>query len=840
MAKIHGGRLIARALRAEGVDTLFTLTGGHIVPILDGCVEEGIRIVDVRHEETAGHAAEAYTRLTGRLGVAAVTAAPGVTNLATAVMNAHLSCTPMLVLGGRHLIRQEHAGGLQELDHPPIFASITKLATTAWETARLADYIAIAARHAFSGRGGPVFLDVPLDVQSGLVDENTPLPTGYRATEPAGADPDTVDRIADLLAGADRPVIFAGGGLRGGGAEALAAVAEMFDAPVFANSGGRGALSPDHPLLGSLARSQALARADVVLALQVDWDFRTGYGRKIPAEATVVQVDPEPTKLGWNRPAPVAVVANPGRVLAQLAKAGRSRPGGGWSDEIRAAEAAARTEAETEAESDAVPIAPQRFARDVAGFFGQDSIVAVDGGDIVATTARWLRVSTPGHLLEPGPAGTLGTGPGFALAAKVVHPERTVGIVFGDGGFGFNGFEYDTFVRHGLPVIGVLGNDGVWSNIKTFHRSFYPDRVVASDLGRRPYHAVVDRTRRLRRAGHRACRDRPGAGEGEGQRSAGTGRRPHRRDVPRLDPTTPADPCRATVVDLRSDTVTKPTAAMRRAIAEAEVGDDVFHDDPSVLALERRVADLLGKDDAMYVPSGTMSNQAALRVHTQPGDVVLAPVDAHVHIHEMGAPYVLSGVTIQFLDGERGTFGPADVSAAIPQPSPSLPASLFQPVTLLWVENTHNAAGGAVWPPELLSSVTAEAKRLRIATHMDGAQTVECRRRHRTVRSRAGRRVRHGERVLLQGPGSADGVGSGGTAGPDRPGPVLQADVRGRVPPGGDDGGGGPPRRGPSSAAARRRPRQRRPGSPPGWPRSPASWWTPPPWKPTWSTSTWR
>jgi threonine aldolase len=176
------------------------------------------------------------------------------------------------------------------------------------------------------------------------------------------------------------------------------------------------------------------------------------------------------------------------------------------------------------------------------------------------------------------------------------------------------------------------------------------------------------------------------------------------------------------VVDLRSDTVTKPTAAMRRAIAEAEVGDDVFHDDPSVLALERRVADLLGKDDAMYVPSGTMANQAALRVHTQPGDVVLAPADAHVHIHEMGAPYVLSGVTIQFVDGERGTFRPADVAAAIPRPSPSMPASLFQPITLVWVENTHNSAGGAVWPPDLLASVTAEAKRLRIATHMDGAR----------------------------------------------------------------------------------------------------------------------
>ncbi|MDQ3781904.1 MAG: thiamine pyrophosphate-binding protein, partial [Actinomycetota bacterium] len=485
------GRLVARALRAEGVDALFTLTGGHIVPLLDGCVDEGIRIVDVRHEETAGHAAEAYSRLTGRLGVAAVTAAPGVTNLVTAVMNAHQSSTPMLVIGGRHLIRQEHAGGLQEMNHPPIFASITKLATTAWETSRLADYIAIAARHAFSGRGGPVFLDIPLDVQSGLVDDGTPLPTGYRATEPIGADQENVDRIAVALANAQRPVIFAGGGVRGDGATALLTVAEMFDTPVFVNAGARGAMPPGHRLLGSLTRSRAFADADVVLALQVDWDFRTGYGKKIADTATVIQVDPEPTRLGWNRPAHHAVVANPGRLLAQLAKSDRSRTPSGWAEEVAAAETEARTAAEAEAVSDAVPIAPQRFAREVGAFFGEDAIVAVDGGDIVATTARWITVTSPGHLLEPGPAGTLGTGPGFALAAKVVHPDRTVGIVFGDGGFGFNGFEYDTFVRHRLPIIGVLGNDGVWNNIKTFHRMFYPDRVVAADLGRRPYHDVV-------------------------------------------------------------------------------------------------------------------------------------------------------------------------------------------------------------------------------------------------------------------------------------------------------------------------------------------------------------
>jgi acetolactate synthase-1/2/3 large subunit len=226
----------------------------------------------------------------------------------------------------------------------------------------------------------------------------------------------------------------------------------------------------------------------------VDWDFRTGYGQKINTEATVVQVDAEETRLGWNRPAHHAVIANPGRFLMQLAShAGVYAPKGerSWTAEIQSAEAEAATSAHNEADAAGDLVMPQFFGRAVGEFFGPDSVVAVDGGDIVATTAKWLQIATPGHVLEPGPAGTLGTGPGFALAAKVVHPDKMVGIVFGDGGFGFNGFEYDTFVRHGLPIVGVMGNDGVWNNIKTFHRMFYPDRVVAADLGRRPYHDVV-------------------------------------------------------------------------------------------------------------------------------------------------------------------------------------------------------------------------------------------------------------------------------------------------------------------------------------------------------------
>lgn len=495
MGKIHGGRLVAKALLAEGIDTIFALHGGHIVSILDGCVSEGIRIVDVRHEETAAHAAEAYTRLTGRLGVAVVTAGPGVTNTVTGVMNAHMSNTPMLVLAGRHLVRQEQQGGLQEMNHPPLFAPITKWAGTAWQTERLAEYIAIAARHAFSGRGGPVFLDIPLDVQADMVPDDTPLPRSYRVVHPQGADPSSVEAVAEALAAADRPVIFAGGGIRGDAAAALVGVAETLDAPAYVNAGARGAFSYGHPLLGVRARSVAFAGADLVLALGVDWDFRTGYGKTIAADAIVIHVDAEPTKIGWNRPADQGIVASPGRFLEQLVDHGATfacegdRP---WRKEIQGIETERLAAAEAEAEDETTPVMPQRFGRDVAAFFGTDAIVAVDGGDIVSTTAKWLQISTPGHLLDAGPAGTLGTGPGFALAAAVVHPDKTVGIVFGDGSFGFNGMEYDTFVRHGLPVIGVIGNDGVWSNTKTFHRMFYPDAVVATDLGRRPYHAVVE------------------------------------------------------------------------------------------------------------------------------------------------------------------------------------------------------------------------------------------------------------------------------------------------------------------------------------------------------------
>jgi acetolactate synthase-1/2/3 large subunit len=500
MAKIDGGRVIARALKAEGVDTVFMLTGGHVLPIIDGCVLEEIRVVDVRHEQAAAHAADAYARLTGRLGVAVVTAGPGVTDALTGVANAWFANSPILVLGGRHLTNEDLRGGLQEMDHPRLFSSITKWAETARDTGRLPEYIATASRHAFSGRGGPVFLDIPWDVQADSVEESAIIwPEGYRANTPAGADEATLSRIAALLASAEHPVVFGGTGLRWtqqpGFLDALDEFTMTLQAPVYLNSLARGSLPFGHPFLGNRSRAHALANADVVLALGVDWDFRTGFGKRVAAGATVIQVDAEPGRVGWNREAGIGMVADPGTVVAQLAEAAgafaaTARPA--WIDEVLDVERKKQASADEASRSDESPVHPERFAREVGAFFGEDSIIAADGGDIVSTTAKWLRTSRPGALLDPGPFGCLGVGAPFAIAAKAVAPTTRVGIVYGDGSFGFNGMEFDTLIRHEMPVVGVVGNDGAWNNIKAIQRMLYPDRVVGADIGVRPYDKMVE------------------------------------------------------------------------------------------------------------------------------------------------------------------------------------------------------------------------------------------------------------------------------------------------------------------------------------------------------------
>ncbi|MEA3503426.1 MAG: thiamine pyrophosphate-dependent enzyme, partial [Actinomycetota bacterium] len=403
----------------------------------------------------------------------------------------------VLLIGGRHLTTEDLRGGLQEMDHPRLFRSITKWAGTAFDTSRLPEYVATAARHAFSDRGGPVFLDIPWDVQAGMVEEDAiGWPSGYRADRPAGLDDGTRREVVDILNGSERPVIFAGTGYRwsryGDPIGALAGLVDSLQSPVFLNSLARGTLRWDHPLLGNRTRSEALAGADVVLALGVDWDFRTGFGKKVAADATVIQIDAEPSRVGWNRPAQIGVVADPGAVAAQLVDHVDGSGHADWIEEIAVVEKQKQAVANEMASIGGGPVHPERFAREVAEFFGEDAIIAADGGDIVSTTAKWLRTSRPGGLLDPGPFGCLGVGAPFALAAKAVEPDTRVGIVYGDGSFGFNGMEYDSLIRHGMSVVGVVGNDGAWNNIKAIHRMLYPERMVGADLGIRRYDLMVE------------------------------------------------------------------------------------------------------------------------------------------------------------------------------------------------------------------------------------------------------------------------------------------------------------------------------------------------------------
>jgi acetolactate synthase I/II/III large subunit len=486
----HGGHLAAAALKAEGVTHLFTLSGGHIAPIYDGCVDEGIRIVDFRHEQAAAHAADGWARVTGRPGVAAVTAGPGVTDSVTGIANAMYANSPMLVFGGKSPLGELEMGSLQEMDHVTLVRSITKWARTCWETGRIADYVTEAFRHATTGRKGPVFLDIPLDVQFNVWPAGLEVPEDYRTEAKPLGDPDLVKEAVRLLGEAEHPVVFAGAGVRWSEAhQELAALAGALKVPVFLNSLGRGCLPPDHPSFFSAARKFALAKCDAVLALGVDWDFRLGFGRRLPEGVRVIQVDVDGAHIGRNRPVDVGIVGDPGKVIDQLlAQGAGAAEEPSWTTEVRDEERRLVAEAREGMESDAVPIHPQRFAREIRDFLDGDAIVVGDGGDIVGISASIINARHPGHWLDPGPFGCLGVGPSFAMAARLARPDKQVLVVYGDGSFGLNAMEYESAIRQNLPFVGVIGNDGAWGQIKVAQEALYgegnaPAAVLSREAG---------------------------------------------------------------------------------------------------------------------------------------------------------------------------------------------------------------------------------------------------------------------------------------------------------------------------------------------------------------------
>ncbi len=484
--ELHGGRLIARRLKAHGVSKLFTLSGGHLFSIYDGCREEGIEIVDVRHEQTAAFAAEGWAKVTRTPGVCALTAGPGVTNGMSAIASARANHSPMLVLGGRAPAMRWGQGSLQEIDHVPFVRPLCKLATTAQSTAEIPGLVDEALASAITPHGGPTFLDFPLDhvfMTAPDSQSESPPTLGGSGTHRA-ATTDTIERAARLLSEAERPVVMAGTDLYWGhGEHTLLELAESLQTPVFLNGLARGCVPADHELFFSRTRSHALKGADVALVIGVPMDFRLGFGGSFGPNTAIVAIDAvEPARRHPREPA-AELYGDLALTLADLriaagAKALSSAP---WIAELRAEETQRREAERVELEDERAPLHPMRLYAELAHTLDRDAIVIGDGGDFVSYAGRVIDSFAPGCWLDPGPFGCLGTGPGYALAAKLAHPHRQVVLLLGDGAFGFSGMEFDTFARHNINVVGVMGNNGIWA-LEKHPMEFLYGYSVAADL----------------------------------------------------------------------------------------------------------------------------------------------------------------------------------------------------------------------------------------------------------------------------------------------------------------------------------------------------------------------
>ena len=498
----HGGKLAARALKEAGVEVIFTLSGGHIMPLYDGCIDEGIKIVDVRHEQAAVHAADAWARCRpGSIGVAAITAGPGVTDGVTGIANAWRANSPILVFGGQGPFENLRRGSLQEMDHLGVVRPITKYCDAIYQTHRIPEYVELAIRHAVSGIPGPAYLEIPMDVFMGQAEEErAPIPR--IRTQPPRISPDReeVRAAIDVLKSSERPMLMAGTSVKWSHASPeLNRFISETHIPTYTNGMGRGSVPHDSPEFLNRSRRDAMKQIDCIILAGTLLDFRMRFGRSIPADAKVIQLEMDATLIGQNRQTDVPLVGNLAcsfeMLLEEMKNQGVRFDWTAWRDQMRAVEDEQESKVQAKLDSDETPIDPQRMCREVRDWLEtlREPIVIGDGGDIVATAAKIIPVKGEGAWMDPGPLGTLGVGMPFGIAAQLANPERRVVIIYGDGSFGFNGFEFDTAVRFGLPVIGVVGNDGAWGQMMRPQGALYGwDRLNGTLLNFTRYDKVVE------------------------------------------------------------------------------------------------------------------------------------------------------------------------------------------------------------------------------------------------------------------------------------------------------------------------------------------------------------
>jgi acetolactate synthase-1/2/3 large subunit len=528
----HGGRHAVAAATAHGVTTMFTLSGAHVFPLYDAAVtsDPPLRIVDVRHEQTAVFAAEATAKLTRTPGLAVLTAGPGVTNGISAITSAWFNGSPVVVVGGRAPAARWGSGALQELDHPPLVASVTKSASTIFAAEAIGSGIDDALQLAATAHRGPVFLDIPMDV---LFSEAT-APAPWVVPDTAGSrpvvpgrepDPSDLDEIARLLGESRHPVLVLGSDVWTD--DAVEEARRFVDAagiPVIANGMGRGILAPNHPLLVTRARSRAFGQADLVIVAGTPLDFRLGYGhfggRDGSAPASVVHLVDSPTQFVEVRTRAFrtssGAVGNP--LFAGAAESARQPPAASaagdlrlvftglltawgelvrqpdyskWAEELRQTANAAVARDAVDLDSNRDPIHPARVYRELINRLESDAIVAGDGGDFVSFAGRYLEPAQPGGWLDPGPYGCLGTGLGYAAAARLARPSAQVALLLGDGAAGFSLMDVDTLVRHDLPAVMIVGNNGAWGLEKHPMRFLYGYDVAAELRQETRYDEVV-------------------------------------------------------------------------------------------------------------------------------------------------------------------------------------------------------------------------------------------------------------------------------------------------------------------------------------------------------------
>ena len=499
-AKVSGGALAAQVMKNDGVKHLFGIVGGHIYPIFEGCVEMGIRIIDVRHEESGAHMAEGWALTTGKPGVCIGTAGPGFTNMLTGIANSFAGGTPMLAIGGRASINQFDTGALQDFNQLDIVKPMTKFARAVYETERIPEYMGMALRHATSGRPGPTYLEVPMDRMFNEVDvSSVKVPDCHRMQSPPGGNPQDIEKALKLIEGAKKPLIIAGSGVWWSQSYGeLKKFIEKADMPLFTRCAGRGSVPDDHPLVMgpgftfSPALRAALAEADLVIILGTRFDF-TFDVQHFPETLNIIRIDIDPSEICAGRAPEVGIVGDVGVVLRQFIDGMKKQAHKEWVEQLVAGGEAMRSMVEPMLTSDQVPIHPLRLCYEVAQFIDKDTIVCVDGGDMCVWGNLALPAPGPGQFLSLVSSlfGCLGVGTPYAIAAKLAHPEKQVIATTGDGSFGLTLMEFDTAIRHNIPFVCIVGNDSCWGMI---HRPFKEQKgqTFGCELESRRYDKIIE------------------------------------------------------------------------------------------------------------------------------------------------------------------------------------------------------------------------------------------------------------------------------------------------------------------------------------------------------------